>query len=240
MSKPLKNKESINVATSHGGLATKLAELQQRIEAAHKASLLADLKAKPPVLIGVTKGQPIELIEEAIKLGVTDFGENRVQEAYSKWPDLKARYPHIALHLIGPLQSNKVKEAVALFDVIQTLDREKIAQMVADEAAKQDRTLRTFLQVNIGEEPQKSGVVPRDLDELVRFHKEHSLLAPTGLMCVPPEGDNPAPYFALLHELAKRHSLRELSMGMSGDFETALRFGATYVRIGTALFGPRA
>lgn len=223
----LKNKEPIKADTPHGSLATRLATLQQQV-------------GSQATIIGVTKGQPTPLIEEAIALGMTDFGENKVQEAYGKWPELKQRHPHIRLHLIGPLQSNKVGEAVGLFDVIQTVDREKIAQMVADEAARQHRRLVTFLQVNTGEEPQKAGVAPGQLDALVRFHGDNSLPVPLGLMCVPPAGENPAPHFALLAKLARRHGLQELSMGMSGDFATALRFGATYVRIGTALFGPRA
>ena len=216
-------------SSTYDMLATRVAAVQQAITGAGGATLIA-----------ASKGQPADMIEAVIGLGITEFGENRVQEAQEKWPELKARHPHVRLHLIGPLQSNKVAEAVALFDVIQTIDREKIADAVANEAAKQSKLLECLMQVNIGEEPQKSGVMPRELANLLRYCHETAGLPITGLMAVPPAEANPAPYFALLAKLAKQHGLDELSMGMSHDFATAIRLGATQVRVGTALFGERA
>jgi PLP dependent protein len=189
-------------------------------------------------LIAASKTQPIPVLEAAIAAGVTDFGENRIQEAAEKWPALKAAHPHIRLHLIGALQSNKVAEAVALFDGIQTVDRPKIAEAIAAEIKRQGRHPQLLVQVNIGEEAQKSGVMPVELPALLA-HCHGLGLTIAGLMAVPPVEVNPAPYFALMKKLADRHHLPELSIGMSGDFETALRFGATMVRIGTALFGER-
>jgi pyridoxal phosphate enzyme (YggS family) len=218
-------------------LATPLAALQQAITATHAQAGL--LKGATPRLIGASKTQPAALLEQAIALGLADFGENKVQEAQAKWPALKARYPAVQLHLIGPLQSNKARDAVALFDVIHTVDRANIADALADAAQVEGRLPQLLIQVNTGEEPQKSGVIPGDLDVLIR-HCHTRDLPISGLMCVPPAGENPAPHFALMHKLAARHGLSELSMGMSGDFECAIRFGATMVRIGTALFGERA
>lgn len=174
----------------------------------------------------------------ALTLGVTEFGENRVQEAQEKWPALKAASPQVRLHLIGPLQSNKAAEAVALFDVIQTVDRPSLLAALAKEMAKQQRQPQLLVQVNTGEEPQKAGVAPKELPDLLAEAARLGLSI-TGLMCVPPHEQHPAPHFALLRKLAERHGLTELSMGMSGDMETAIRLGATMVRVGTALFGPR-
>lgn len=187
-------------------------------------------------LIGVSKGQPVSVLAEAMRLGLADFGENRVQEAVEKWSDL----PHhgVTLHLIGPLQTNKVREAVALFDVIHTLDRPKLADALATEIHRSGKTPRLLIQVNTGEEPQKAGVAPHELPGLLSYSRGLGLNV-VGLMCVPPHDQHPAPHFALLAKLAARHGLPELSMGMSGDYETALRLGATMVRVGTALFGPR-
>ena len=190
-------------------------------------------------MVGASKGQPETMLEQAVALGITHFGENRVQEAQGKWPALKARHAQLRLHLIGPLQTNKVKEAVALFEVIETLDREKLADAIANEAAKQNRMPRLLIQVNTGEEPQKSGIAPRDLPQLLDYCARQAKLHIAGLMCIPPEGENPAPHFALMQMLARAHQLTDLSMGMSGDFAIALRFGATHIRIGTRLFGPR-
>ncbi len=215
--------------TQHGSLATRLATLQQQVAMGRRPAA---------TLIGASKNQPADLLEAAIRLGLSDFGENKVQEAYAKWPPLKARHPSVRLHLIGPLQSNKAREAVALFDVVHTVDRIKIADALAEAALKENRTLSYLIQVNTGEEPQKAGVAPRDAAALLA-HCRSLGLSVVGLMCVPPEGENPAPHFALLHAMAQRFCLRELSMGMSGDFETALRLGATMVRVGTALFGAR-
>ena len=193
---------------------------------------------RQPILIGASKSQPVAMLEEAITLGLHDFGENKVQEAQSKWPELLARHPDVRLHLIGPLQSNKAADAVALFDVIHTIDRLKIADALAAACKKLGKHPEFLLQVNTGEEPQKAGVPPREVADLLA-HCRGLGLHVVGLMCVPPEGENPAPHFALLKKMANELGLRELSMGMSGDYETALRLGATMIRVGTALFGAR-
>jgi PLP dependent protein len=190
-------------------------------------------------LIAVTKTFEEAQILPAIQAGHRLFGENRVQEAKAKWPPLKARFPDLELHLIGPLQSNKVREAVQLFDTIHTIDRPKIARAVAEEMAKQRRQPRLFVQVNTGEEPQKAGVLPKETAALVCLCREELGLAITGLMCLPPIDEEPALHFALLAKLAEELDLDELSMGMSADFETAIEFGATYVRVGSAIFGTR-
>ena len=166
------------------------------------------------------------------------FGENRVQEAQAKFPQLKADYPGLELHLIGPLQTNKVKEAVALFDVIQTLDRAKLADALAAERDKTGKCPRLFVQVNTGEEAQKAGALPRETAELIAYARKLELPV-EGLMCIPPADDDAAPHFALLLKLAREHGLAHLSMGMSGDFELAVKFGATHVRVGSAIFGAR-
>lgn len=220
--------ETMNDTTQYGGLATRLAALQQT---------LAD-RPSPATLIGASKTQPAALLEAAIRLGLTDFGENKVQEAQAKWPVLKAKHSAVRLHLIGPLQSNKAADAVTLFDVIHTVDRPKIAEALATACAKTGRTPTFLVQVNTGEEPQKAGVTPAETGHLLS-HCANIGLPISGLMCVPPEGENPAPHFALLKKMANESGLPELSMGMSGDFETALRLGATMIRIGTALFGER-
>jgi hypothetical protein len=167
------------------------------------------------------------------------FGENRVQEAERKWPVLKTEFPEIELHLIGPLQSNKTKDAVALFDAIHTIDREKIARAIASEISRQQRTLKLFIQVNTGEEPQKAGVMPREGRAFVDFCKVELKLPIVGLMCIPPVDEEPAVHFAFLAKLAKEAGLNGLSMGMSGDFEAAIAFGATHIRVGSAIFGQR-
>lgn len=167
------------------------------------------------------------------------FGENRVQEANGKWPVLKAEWPDVELHLIGPLQSNKVREAVTLFDAIHSIDRPKIAEALRNEIAKIGRAPLLFVQVNTGEESQKAGVSPSNSPEFVDFCRDTLALPIFGLMCIPPAGEPPAPHFALLAKLARAQGLLGLSMGMSADFETAIRFGATHVRVGTAIFGVR-
>ncbi|MFZ4124852.1 MAG: YggS family pyridoxal phosphate-dependent enzyme [Rickettsiales bacterium] len=225
-----------NIATPDDTLATRLAGLQQAIDRALDSKCVNT--GPRPRLIAVSKTHPAERIEDAIELGVTDFGENKVQEAQGKYPALKIKHPHIRLHLIGPLQSNKAKEAVALFDVIHTIDRPKIADVVSAEIKKQARDIACLIQVNIAQEVQKAGVAPRDLAALLSYCQTIGLPI-SGLMCIPPEGENPAPYFALMYKLKQEHQLAELSMGMSGDYETALRFGATMIRVGTALFGER-
>ena len=193
----------------------------------------------PAKLVVVTKTFSADVIEPVIKAGCRTFGENRVQEAYSKWPDLKDRYEDIELHLIGPLQSNKAKEAVRLFDVIQTIDREKIARAVATEMERQQKSPELFVQVNTGSEPQKAGVMPQDAARFVEWCKTEAGLTVSGLMAIPPFDENPGPHFALLAKIAEEAGLEQLSMGMSGDYLTAIEFGATHVRVGSAIFGER-
>ena len=190
-------------------------------------------------LVAVTKTVPPQVIEEAIEAGQRCFGENRVQEADAKWPALKERHPGIELHLIGPLQSNKVREAVDLFDVIESLDRPKLARALAEEMARADKRPRLFVQVNTGEEPQKAGVPPGEAESFVALCRETFGLAVDGLMCIPPFDEEAAMHFALLAKLAERLGVKQLSMGMSGDFARAIAFGATHVRVGTAIFGAR-
>ena len=177
-------------------------------------------------------------VREALAAGQRLFGENRVQEALGKFPALKRDYPDLRLHLIGPLQTNKVKEAVALFDCIETLDRAKLAEALAAERDRSGKCPRLLVQVNTGEEPQRAGVMPADAAALVG-HARKLELPVTGLMCIPPLDQDPAPHFGFLLKLARDNGLEQLSMGMSGDFEMAIRFGATYVRVGTAIFGER-
>jgi hypothetical protein len=190
-------------------------------------------------LIAVSKTVPVEAIEQAIGLGQSRFGENRVQEAKGKWPALRQRHPDVELHLIGPLQSNKVRDAVQLFDAIHSVDRPKIAAALAEEMKRSGKQPRLLVQVNTGEEPQKAGVLPSETDAFVGYCRDALGLPIEGLMCIPPFDDEPAMHFALLARIAGRLGLKELSMGMSGDFEKAVAFGATYVRIGTAIFGAR-
>lgn len=190
-------------------------------------------------LVAVSKTFEADAIRPVIEAGQRVFGENRVQEAQAKWPALKAEFPDIELHLIGPLQSNKAKEAVALADVIETVDREKIAAELAKEIARQGRTPKLYVQVNTGSEPQKAGIEPRDAVAFVAHCRDIHGLAIEGLMCIPPADENPGPHFALLEKLAREAGVAKLSMGMSGDYETAIAFGATSVRVGSAIFGSR-
>jgi hypothetical protein len=190
-------------------------------------------------LVAVSKTQPAAAVREALIAGHRLFGENRVQEAQAKYPALRESFPDLALHLIGPLQTNKVKDAVALFDVIETVDRPRLAAALAQEMERTGRRLPCLIEVNTGEEPQKSGVMPEAADAFVLECRDQLGLPIIGLMCVPPLDQEPAPHFALLREIARRNSLEVLSMGMSADFETAIRFGATHVRVGTAIFGAR-
>ena len=189
-------------------------------------------------LVAVSKMQQDERIEAALKAGQRVFGENRVQEAEERWAGRRRSYPDLILHLIGPLQTNKVADAVALFDVIETLDRPRLADALAAEMKKQGRALPCFIQVNTGAEAQKAGVLPEDLPDLLR-HARKAGLDVTGLMCIPPVDQPPGLHFVLLQQLARAHGLRNLSMGMSADFEKGIAAGATHVRIGTALFGER-
>jgi len=190
-------------------------------------------------LIAVSKTHGADAVEAAIAAGQFIFGENRVQEAAAKFPAIRAAKPEVELHLIGPLQSNKVKDAVALFDVIHTVDRESLAEALSKEIRRAGKAPRLFVQVNTGEEPQKAGIAPGDALEFVSRCRDHWGLAIEGLMCIPPAEDQPAPHFALLMKLARQAGVKELSMGMSHDFEIAVSLGATFVRVGSAIFGQR-
>lgn len=190
-------------------------------------------------LVAVGKVQPVERVEAALVAGHRIFGENRVQEAQGKWPALKETFTGVTLHLIGPLQTNKAADAVALFDVIETVDRPKLARVLAAEMKKQGRHLDCFIQVNTGAEEQKAGILPAEADAFIEQCRTEHGLNVVGLMCIPPVEEEPALHFALLREIARRHGLQKLSMGMSGDYETAIAFGATHVRVGTAIFGVR-
>src|SRR6202166_1721578 len=190
-------------------------------------------------LIAVSKTFAADAIVPVIEAGQRVFGENRVQEAKAKWPGLTSAYPGLALHLIGPLQSNKAREAVALFDAIHSVDRPSICQALAKEIASQKRQPQLFVQLNTGEEPQKAGVAPGDADGFIASCREKYGLAISGLMCIPPVNEAPAPHFALTAKIAARTGLKHLSMGMSADFAIAIQFGATHVRVGSAIFGHR-
>ncbi len=213
-----------------------LADILARIEAARKAALAP---ARSTTLIAVSKTHGTEHIRPILAAGHRVFGENRVQEAKAKWPELRSEFPDIQLHLIGPLQSNKVHEAVELFDAIHSLDRPKLAHALRAEKDRTGRAPLLFVQVNTGEEAQKAGAAPRDTQALVTLARDELNLPVQGLMCIPPVGENPAPHFVLLAKLAHAQRLPLLSMGMSDDFEIAIRFGATHVRVGSAIFGAR-
>ncbi len=217
-------------------VADNLARVRGRIAEAARA---AGRDPGEVTLVAVGKLHPAERVEAALAAGHRVFGENRVQEAEAKFPALKAGHPDLVLHLIGPLQTNKARVAVALFDVIETLDRPKLARTLAKEMAARGRRPACFIQVNTGEEPQKAGVAPAEADALIALARDELALPVEGLMCIPPLDEEPALHFALLREIARRNGLAKLSMGMSDDFETAIRFGATHVRVGTAIFGPR-
>lgn len=213
-----------------------LAEVRARIE---KACRESGRDPAAVTLVAISKTFGAEHIRPVLEAGHRVFGENRVQEAAAKWPALREQYPDIELHLVGPLQSNKAREAVALFDCIHTVDRPKIAAALASEIAKQARRPRLFIEVNTGAEPQKAGVLPEAADAFIAECREQHGLSIEGLMCIPPLDEAPAPHFALTAKIAERNGLRLLSMGMSADFPSAIAFGATHVRIGTAIFGAR-
>ncbi len=215
----------------------RLQEVRARMAAAAQA---AGRSPNDITLIAVSKTFAPEAILPVLAAGQRHFGENRVQEARDKWPALKERYPDVVLHLIGPLQTNKVKHAVRLFDVIHTVDRDKLAMELAREMEKRDRQLPVFVQVNTGEEPQKAGVAPMQADAFIARCRDDYGLNVIGCMCIPPVHEEPALHFALLRNIAERNGLTNLSMGMSHDFETAIALGATHVRVGSAIFGPRA
>jgi pyridoxal phosphate enzyme (YggS family) len=213
-----------------------LAAILARIDAARKVAIAP---APQTALVAIAKTVDEAGVREALNAGQRLFGENRVQEAQKKYPALKAQFPNLELHLVGPLQTNKVRDAIGLFDVIQTLDREKLADALAAEQDKGSKIPRLLVQVNTGEEEQKAGVFPRDAAALIAYARDKKLPV-EGLMCIPPADDDAAPHFALLAKIARENGLSTLSMGMSGDFELAVKFGATHVRVGTAIFGTRA
>jgi len=190
-------------------------------------------------LVAISKTFDAESIRPVLAAGQRVFGENRVQEAKAKWPELRAAYPGIELHLVGPLQTNKVKEALELFDVVQTVDRSKLAAEFAKEIQKTGDAPQFFVQINTGAEPQKAGVLPEEADAFIKECRETYSLAIAGLMCIPPVDEAPAPHFALTRKIAERNGLKLLSMGMSSDFESAINLGATHVRVGSAIFGSR-
>lgn len=218
-------------------------ELQERLDDVRSRIAIAEREAGRPDgavrLVAVSKTFDADAIRPAIAAGQRVFGENRVQESQGKWPELKAETGDIELHLIGPLQSNKAVEAVALFDVIETVDREKIARALAAEMKRQGKAPRLYVQVNTGLEPQKAGIAPAETPAFVTFCRNELGISIEGLMCIPPADENPGPHFALLAKLAKECGVEKLSMGMSGDYEIAVVFGATSVRVGSAIFGLR-
>lgn len=217
-------------------IATNLATVRALIAAAAEAK---GRRGDSVTLIAVSKAQPVAKIDAALGAGHKVFGENRVQEAKAKWPEIKARHGDVELHLIGPLQTNKVRDAMALFDVIETVDRAKLARALAAEMARSGRRVPCYIQVNTGEEAQKSGIGPEEADDFIALCRQEIKLPVAGLMCIPPIDEEPALHFALLREIARRNRIDILSMGMSVDFETAIRFGATHVRVGRAVFGAR-
>ncbi|MBU6319927.1 MAG: YggS family pyridoxal phosphate-dependent enzyme [Alphaproteobacteria bacterium] len=221
--------ERFDVAAARGRV---LKSVAQAAEAAGR-------RASDISLVAVSKVQPDLRIEAMLETGQRIFGENRVQEAYEHWAIRRGSYADLQLHLIGPLQTNKAKDAVALFDVIETLDRLKLARALADARLAVGRDVDILVQVNTGDEPQKSGVAPREADAFIETVRKEFGLEPVGLMCIPPQDEPSGPHFALLAQIARRQGLTTLSMGMSSDFETAVRFGSTHVRIGSALFGDR-
>ena len=219
------------------GILERLAEIRSRIAAAERGNGRAEGAVK---LIIVTKTFAADAVEPLLGAGERAFGENRVAEAKEKWPALKARYAGVELHLVGPLQTNKVRDALPLFDVIHSLDRESLARELQKEIARANASKpRLRVQVNTSEEPQKGGIAPAAVDAFLKECRTRYELAVEGLMCIPPVDETPAPHFALLAKIAERNQLSQLSMGMSADFETAIAFGATEVRIGSAILGER-
>jgi pyridoxal phosphate enzyme (YggS family) len=218
-------------------LETPLAKVRDQI-----ARACAEARRDPAsvTLVAISKTFGADAIEPVIAAGQRVFGENRVQEAKAKWPPLKQHHGGIELHLVGSLQSNKAKEAVALFDAIHSVDRPSLAEALAKEIARQGRTPTLFVEINTGAEPQKAGVLPEETDAFLKACREHYGLSIAGLMCLPPAHEPPAPHFALTAKIARRNGLSLLSMGMSADFPLAIEFGATHVRVGTAIFGERA
>ena len=225
---------SVSIAASD--IAANLVEVHAHIDKAAEATGRAPRTVH---LIAVSKGHPVDAVQAALAAGQRSFGENRVQEAKSKFPDLRTRFADLDLHLIGPLQTNKARDAVALFDAIHSVDRPHLAEALAHEISRAGCSPKLFVQVNTGEEPQKAGVSPRETIAFVRQCGEAFGLKIAGLMCIPPETEEPSLHFALLVKLARDAGLSDLSMGMSADYEAAIRLGATHVRVGTAIFGAR-
>jgi hypothetical protein len=217
-------------------IRARLDDVEARVAKAAKAS---GRDPKKITVIAVSKGHDALAAAGAIAAGQRAFGENRVQEAQGKWPPFKAAHP-LTLHLIGPLQTNKIRDALDLFDVVHTVDRPRLAEKLADELALRPRPVSCFVQVNTGREPQKAGIDPHEADAFIENCRAQWKLPVAGLMCIPPVDEEPSLHFALLREIARRHGLTQLSMGMSDDFEIAIAFGATHIRVGTAIFGPRA
>ena len=215
-------------------VAGNLQAISERVKSANE-----DKTGPAPTLVAVSKRQPDDRIEAALAAGHRVFGENRVQEAQERWASRRRIYPELRLHLIGPLQTNKAADAVTLFDVIEVVDRPKLARSLSSEMARQGRHLPCYVQVNTGEEDQKSGIWPDEADDFIAFCRDECGLDIAGLMCIPPVDEEPAMHFALLRTIAERNGLPGLSMGMSGDYEEAVRFGATSVRVGSAIFGSR-
>jgi hypothetical protein len=222
--------------TDSVAIAENLAAIRSRIAAACSAAM-RDLETV--TLVAVSKTHPAEAVAAALAAGQRVFGENRVQEAQGKFPDLKARHPDLRLHLIGPLQTNKVKEAVALFDVIETVDRPRLAEALAKEMARQSRFLDCFVEINVASEPQKAGIAPEEAADFIAACRNRWKLRVEGLMCIPPESQDPVPFFIKMADIAAENGIGKLSMGMSADFEDAISAGATLVRVGTAIFGAR-
>jgi PLP dependent protein len=225
-----------DAAPNGRAIAASLGAVTARIAAAART---AGRDPGAVALVAVAKTHPAAAVAAALDAGHRLFGENRVQEAQAKYPALKERHADLRLHLIGPLQTNKVKEAVSLFDAIETIDRPRLADALAREMERQGKRPACLIEVNTGEEPQKAGVLPQAADRFIAECRDRLALPIAGLMCIPPEAEEPAPHFALLREIAWRNGLAALSMGMSADFEVAIRFGATLVRVGSAIFGPR-
>jgi pyridoxal phosphate enzyme (YggS family) len=228
--------QTVTHQTRQTSSAGRLAEIRERIA---RAARDAGRTPSDVGLVCVSKTFGAAEIRPVLEAGQRVFGENRVQEALEKWPPLKAEYPDLELHLIGPLQSNKARDAVQFFDVIETVDRDKIAKSVAEEIGKTGRAPRLYIQVNTGAEPQKAGVLPQEADAFIDRCRKDYRLEISGLMCIPPVDDQASPHFALLNKIAARNGIKILSMGMSADFELAIQLGATHVRVGSAIFGTR-
>jgi pyridoxal phosphate enzyme (YggS family) len=230
---------SDEISKTHSVIAENLTAIQAKIAAAEQAYKMQTGLNRPVTVVAVSKRQPDDRIDAALTAGQRVFGENRVQEAQGRWVPRRDRHADLTLHLIGPLQTNKVADAVELFDIIEVVDRPKLAKALGDEVIRQNCHLECYIQVNTGNEAQKSGIAPEDADDFIAFCREEAGLKITGLMCIPPIDEEAAMHFALLQTIAQRNDLSILSMGMSDDFEEAIAFGATAVRIGSAIFGAR-